>query len=397
MIKRPYFQFGAVLQDTTAPPLSDIIPKRMGTGNYQIKRDNFTNSDPKPRNPRFDDFQIAGLEKRGSDKGLGDKTLSELFSVDVPDPSDNLWLAEKQRLTNKYLTQPNPLTPEQIKLELLAHKPLGRDQRKIRKRDNVASSALSFRSKLEEMEQEIREGRAVDSGKLATIEGQLNNILSSTRDISNMTQQQLKESAEMLEALHIPRTHEELGLPRIIGNDYYKLKSGIINMFLLKNAENHAVLSLQKPIFGITNKPTNLSSMVSAMGLPNNNKQFLDLGNRVMLNIQGLINLVNDIPEGFNNPAIGLSENELSIVNSSSGASAETPSQASPPSNTTSPSVISPSLSNEENIIKLERKLEQLSEQILAEREKGNDVKSLDKKYKKTKNQLNKLRQIDNQ
>jgi hypothetical protein len=201
----------------------------------------------------------------------------------------------------------------------------------------------------------------------------------------------------MLEALHIPRTHEELGLPRIIGNDYYKLKSGIINMFLLKNAENHAVLSLQKPIFGITNKPTNLSSMVSAMGLPNNNKQFLDLGNRVMLNIQGLINLVNDIPEGFNNPAIGLSENELSIVNSSSGASAETPSQASPPSNTTSPSVISPSLSNEENIIKLERKLEQLSEQILAEREKGNDVKSLEKRYKKTKNQLNKLRRIDNQ
>ena len=390
MIKRPYFQFGAVLQDTTAPPLSEIIPKRMGTGNYQIKRDNFTNSDPKPRNPRFDDFKITGLEKRGSDKGLGDKTLSELFSVDVDDPSDNLWLAEKQRLTNKYLNQQNPLTPEQIKLELLAHKPLGRDQRKIRKRDNVASSALSFRSKLEEMEQEIREGRAVDSVKLATIEGQLNNILSSTNDISSMTQQQLNELAEMLEALHIPRTHEELGLPRIIGNDYYKLKSGIINMFLLKNAENHAVLSLQKPIFGITNNPINLSSMVSSMGLPNNNKQFLDLGNREMLNIQGLINLVNDIPEGFNNPAIGLSENEFSVVYPS-GAPPETP------SNTTSPSVISPSLSNAENIIKAERQLERLSELISEGTINGNDVEAMEKKYKKIKRQLNRLRQIDNQ
>jgi hypothetical protein len=110
------------------------------------------------------------------------------------------------------------------------------------------------------------------------------------------------------------------------------------------------------------------------MGIQNNNKQFLDLGNREMLNIQGLINLVNDIPEGFNNPAIRLSENELSVVYPS-GAPPETPSQASPPSNTTSPSVISPSLSNIENIIKLERKLERLSE-LIEGTENENDMET---------------------
>jgi hypothetical protein len=318
MIKRPYFQFGATLAYKQAPPLKDIITKRMGTGNYNIKRDNFSQSEAKPRNPRFDDYHIKGLEKRGSDRGLGDKTLSELFSVDVPDPSDSVWLAEKRRLITKY--EGDGIMPEQIKIELMSHKPLGRDQRKIRKQDNVATSALSFNKKLEEMEQEIREGRAVDSGKLALIEGQLNGILASTSDISSMTQQQLGELANMLEALHIPRTHEEMGLPRIIGTSYYKDNAGIVNMFLLKNAENDANLSLNRPIMGITNKPMSLNSMVSGMGANGDRKLFLDLGKRQMLNIQMLPGVANDI--GFENSAIQLSENEWNSL-TMSGAEAE--------------------------------------------------------------------------
>jgi hypothetical protein len=328
IIKRPYYQSGSVLQDMNAPPLKDIIPKRMGTGNYQIKRDNFVEPDPKPRRMRFDDFQLTGLAKRGSDTGLGDKTLSELFSVDVPDPSDSLWLAEKQRLTNKYLNPPNALTKaltlEEIKLELLAHKPLGREQRKIRKRDNVSSSALSFRNKLEEMEQEIREGRAIDTGNINLIRDQLNGILANAEDISRMNQQQLGELSKMLNALYIPRTHEELGLPRFIGASFYNQNSGIINMFLLKNADHDPHLTLDKPIHGLLENGTNsLASMVSLISR-SNNRYYIDLGNRKLLNKAGLMNMIGDIDGGFANPAVAITEAEL---NSSPSGSSVSPSQ----------------------------------------------------------------------
>jgi hypothetical protein len=263
------------------------------------------------------------------------------------------------------------------------------------------------------MEQEIREGRAVDSGNMNLIRDQLNGILANANDISTMNQQQLNELSTMLEALHIPRTHEELGLPRIIGTSYYNQKAGIINMFLLRNAEHDAYLTLDKPIHGIINNSSNsLASMVSLMSR-SNNRYYLDLGTRKLLNKAGLISLVGDIDGGFENPAVAITEAELNSSSSSSiedGAEAESSSpvvsnalsfQSPSPSNATitSPALFIDPEERGRMINELKKKITELSTNKANlgtpnTQRKLNKVKNYNIQIKEAKRQLNELRKL---
>jgi hypothetical protein len=393
VIERIYYRHGDVLPDSEKS--KNIITKRVGFGNYLIQRENFTQSSPKARSPKID-FK-SGFGNRGNnDVNLSDKTLGELFAVDVDDPNDKLWLDEKERLILKY--EATGLSPAQIKIELLSLKPLGRDQRKIRQTNNIGTSSLSFTKKLEEIEEEIRQNRIYDNGKLVVIENQLNSILSSSEDIGKMTFTQLNELVNLLETLNIPKNYEELNLPRLIGISYYNSKAGIINMFLLKNAEYDSIVSLDRPVYGVRDDNSiTLNSMVTSMSR-SNNRLYLDLENRKILTKEMVIRIVNNITGGVDNPSVQITYDELNgdvTMDFQSPVSNVTTTISSPPSFIGSPE--RNEMINEliNKITELTTKRNKINEGQGNSVNKNKQIYNINEKIKTAKSQLAELNKLN--
>ena len=97
-IQRPSFK-----ADEVAPINSKIVgkvlkSKRSGTGNYNIKRESFLAPDIMGRYTiDFDKLELQNLQQDGIKVRLGDKTLRDIFDIQIDDPTDMLWLAEKDR------------------------------------------------------------------------------------------------------------------------------------------------------------------------------------------------------------------------------------------------------------------------------------------------------------
>jgi hypothetical protein len=304
-IKRPDFISGNTRPSTETFDLK--IPKRVGIGNFTIRRDNFTRPPVKERTPLFNKTEISYTQNIKGKVDLSDKTLSELFDVDIPDERDILWLREKDRL--KLFYKNKGFTDNEIKLELQYHKPLGRNQRTIRKRDNIGTSKLSFNNKIDEIEQEIREGRGLDRDRLEVIYQQLNEIMGDISAINNMSNTQLQDLYKLIEKINIPETHEELNLARFVGASYYKKNAGIINMFLIRNSRRDSSLTLNEPIHGTTENGRNtIATMNASLG---SNRYYLDLHQRRMLNWGQLKNIINDIPNKWENPSVQILPTEL--------------------------------------------------------------------------------------
>ncbi len=71
------------------------LNKRGGTGNNFIARQNYKIPQPRSRvdNLDFDRPRALNIQNNGVKIKLGDRTLSEMFHVQLDDPTDVTWIA----------------------------------------------------------------------------------------------------------------------------------------------------------------------------------------------------------------------------------------------------------------------------------------------------------------
>jgi len=238
-LARPAFKAGSQYIQTKQAQNIDNINKRSGLGNREIVRPSFDSPPIQARQPiEFDRLQALDIENFGAKVQLGQEQLDQITMVSVPDPLDTKWLAEEARMIAVY--QANGLTPDQITQELEINKPLGRHQRTISKPSkNIArESALSVKSKLDEIKQEIADGRAEGVAERAALVAQIATILQNLDLVARLSARELTNINASLMRLKIPKDYRAVfpGKRIIAGNDPYFIENkGVIAMFLMSN------------------------------------------------------------------------------------------------------------------------------------------------------------------
>ena len=292
-IQRPAFKSGQVLQIKQQGD-TDIskINQRNGLGNYDISRRNFQLSEIKPRMASdFDKIQALDIETQGVKIQLSDKTIQELFKTKIDDKTDTQWITEKAILIASYKLKGMP--DDVIERELEVNKPLGREQRKvISNQNNIGNSSnLTIADKLQEIKQEVQDGRAESKVQQATLLGQIALILQNTKDLENLTTAQAIDLSKTLASLNISRSAKQLGIsPRYIDIAFYNANKGLINMFLFANIQNdpnfNRGIDYRSPIYNLATQGSHFlqfTSLVTTL-TRSKNRFYLDLEERGVIN-----------------------------------------------------------------------------------------------------------------
>jgi hypothetical protein len=284
-IARPGFRAGASVVDGGAEKLKKNI--RNGLGNRDITRPNFTASKILSRqHTDFDKLQAMDIANQGVSVRLSDETLEALLTVNIPDATDLKWLNEKARLTAQFVAA--GMNPVQIARELAVNKPLGREQRTTKGKRNIGEASLSMSQKLDELQQEVKDGRAESRVQQAQLIGQFALVLADTNAIAGLTQLQLTNLGNALARVGVPTTHKRLGLiPRFVDNDYYLANAGLINLLLfskVRETPNTVDYNYDRMVRNYPADPANglpaikLSSMVSMIRrAAGPNRRYIDL------------------------------------------------------------------------------------------------------------------------
>jgi len=306
----------AFLRGTLAPELyAEPLPKSKRFAPLEeIERPGFRSSAILPRTiPDVNKIQLLELGQTGSKVDFSDAALRKLFDVEVPDVRDVKWIAAKDAMVARLKAQ--GLNPQQIKEELKANKPLGRQQRTITKRLNIASSALSTSNKLKELAEEVKEGRAESRAQQAIITGQLATSVADINNIIKLTQEEMKELADTIQRLNIPVKPEQLGFDaKIVDSSFYRANSGLINVYLINEASkvNHPDYNINKPVLDFARQndgrpAITLRKMDEQMAKQDiEQRRFLDLTNNTVLTFDQIETIANLQPGGFGSPVFNV-------------------------------------------------------------------------------------------
>lgn len=319
-INRPAFVAGECCCKNDGPIDISKLNERNGVGNYNIDRPSFLVPPIRARVAGdFNKLQAIDLETQGAKIQLSEKTIAELFKTKVGDKTDTKWLDEKARLTALYTVR--GMTPSQITQELEVNKPLGREQRKITTNQNIAQSSLSIQDKIDEIKQEVVDGRGESRAQQALLIGQLALIFADTQAITQFTRQQAVQLAQTINRLNVPQDYRQMGLTaRYIDINYYRANAGLINLYLFSSvasdpnyANGAGPLNYNTIVYNFTANangipPIMFQSMITVMSQNNNRnpRRFFDLERRGVISKAELDAIVLALPNGWNNPAISV-------------------------------------------------------------------------------------------
>jgi hypothetical protein len=292
---------------------------RNGVGNYEIKRPNYIATSIVPRqHTDFDKLQAMDIATMGQKVQLSDKTIKKLLMVDIPDPTDLSWIAERDRLIAQY--QARGMSPAEIERELKVNKPLNREQRTTKTSRNIGQATLSMGQKLDKLQREVQEGRAESRVQQAQIIGQFALVLADTNAISALTQLQLTNLGEALARVGVPTTHKRLGIiPRFVDINFYLNNAGLINLLFfskVRETPNTILYNYDKivknfvadPINGLPDPPgargarrgaIRLTSAISALGRRGGRRIYFDLDRGGVISREQLRNFAAANPGGF--------------------------------------------------------------------------------------------------
>ena len=313
---RPAYRLGTSVFDTANVRLP--VNTRNGIGNYTIVRRNFDSSVISPRIAGdFDRLQALDIETQGAKVQLSDKTIEELFKMKIPDKTDTKWITEKNRLVADYVAR--GLTPEQIQQELDINKPLGREQRKIKSSQNFAEASLSVGDKIEEIKNQVVDGRVESRAQQVALVAQIALLLADTRAIEALTRVQLGDLARTIATLKLPTDHKLMGIPpRFVDIDFYNANAGLINLYLFSSVQadpnyngGAGPLTYDRMVYNFAAAPTGippikLTSMVTLMGRAGG-RRYLDLNLRGIINQIQMRAAVVALPGGFANLDVAIS------------------------------------------------------------------------------------------
>lgn len=329
-MKRPSFIAGTIdKQKSSDVTLNKFLKlnQREGIGNNEIVRPSFLAQPPIPRMTKeFEQLQLLSADEAGQLIKPGDTSLSYKTRVQIPDATDFKWIDEKKRLTAMYRTQFTdagyPLDQIQalINRELEINKPLGREQRKITKiTDDVANiNSLDIKQKLDEIIQEIKDGRGENVVEKQQITTQLALILTDTNRIDRLTRLQLSGLGRSLARIGFPTTYERLGLTaRYVDRDFYKNNAGMINLLIFSKVReedndddnfNYELCVKNYAEYDDDGLPAiKLTSAVSAIGRkPPKPKRYLDLKLGGVISENQLRDASEKYADGYDNPLFSI-------------------------------------------------------------------------------------------
>ena len=273
-LTRPSFLKGTVT--INLPMTNKIIPDRTGTGNYNLMRNNFLQSQPKGRELiPFEIIRELQVQQEGVKIQFGDKAFKEMFQIRVPDVTDLQWIAEKQRL----LATVNPATGNNwTEAELLIIKPLGRPQRTVPKEFNFGEIGAtqqamntSLSEKLSVIDTAIAQGRLESKADLQAITLILNNVLGDVKGLEMISTIEMKNIKDAIDRMSIPKTLKEAGFShRLFTRREYDQNKGAINIFILSSVAKQDINSPIKQLDenGLPLRVLDLSKLSSSTYFP---------------------------------------------------------------------------------------------------------------------------------
>jgi hypothetical protein len=304
--------------DPTPVSISKFINQRRGGNEFVIKRSGGLRTDPVPRDMlELPAARLARLDKpKPIPVELSSKTLSELLDVRIPDPTDTIWLEEKQRLKEIMIASGD--SPQEVERNLRGILPFGRKQRSNLTRDNVATSNLKMSKKIDEIREEVAEYRSIDAVERGALLRQLEETFEDTQALMALNKSQQEELVKLVNRLGVPKTWQESGLPRLIDSFYYRENSGRINAYIYASIGEISGLDVDTPVFGVGGDPIKFLTFAQQMNSIQSGRYF-DLQNNRLLNFNSMVALVDDIPETsgiveVNMEAAAENSGQLSVV-----------------------------------------------------------------------------------
>ena len=327
ILRRPSFLAGTIDKQEKSVVSRDKflqLNERKGIGNNEIIRPAFVNQNPRKRlTTEFEKLQLLSVDEAGLIGKQNDTKLNYKTRVHVPDETDFPWIAEKNRLSAIYRTQftnagysPDMIQPL-INRELEINKPLGREQRKVViLTDDIANiNNLETKNKLNEIIQEVKDGRGENQLEKQQITGQLAQVLSDTKEIDRLTTLQLTDLGTALARIGFPTTSKRLGLiPRFVDNEFYNNNAGLINLLIfsrVREEPNTNDFNYDKCVKNFASSLTGLpasklTSAISALGKQGAGKRYLDLEVCGIISPDQLKAELNNYPNGYNNPEFSI-------------------------------------------------------------------------------------------
>jgi len=234
-INRPSFRAGTA--SYTTPDVPNLRPnRRTGIGNYTMTRNNFQAPPIASRAMRivpFEKLQLQTLRDEGQTVNLGDKTLEKLINVQIDDPNDTEWLAERERRLN------NGESENQLKVR----PPFGRPQRKIKQTTLLEQKNMIFEDKLEQLTTAVNAGFASSNADKAKIVSELALLVDRIRSLVNLTRDQYDQIIDITEKIQFPKDWRAVASSRYLTKPEFLANKGIILLYILNKAQNK-----EKPI-----------------------------------------------------------------------------------------------------------------------------------------------------
>tara|TARA_R110000851_G_scaffold119581_3_gene247422 strand:- start:275 stop:1462 length:1188 start_codon:yes stop_codon:yes gene_type:complete len=290
--KRPAFVRGTVAVNKGNVEMPAQI--RGGIGNRSIVRNNFLAAPIKGREMiDFEKLQAQDISEGGIKVQFGDKTLEQLFKIQVEDITDVEWLDEYER--RKALGE----TEDQLR----NMPPLGRPQRQVSKMKNFGEQGNSVNDKVEMLTAAVLQGHTETKEQMAQIMVSAAGILGSEENLRRLTQANFNSLRQIIGRMNVPKNYRAAGFThRLFSLEQYRDEQGLVNLFLLSNLPMDR--SLNTPIAtynargDIRGRPTLIQIVNSMQAAGGNPGKFLDIQLRGIIPRSSAIDLVNDGLDG---------------------------------------------------------------------------------------------------
>ena len=169
---------------------------------------------------------------------------------------------------------------------------------------------------MEEIKQEVVDGRAESRAQQALLIGQLALIFADTQSLENFTRQQLVDLSQTVSRLNLPQNHKQIGLDkRYVDIDYYNANQGLVNLFIFSNVSSdpnyNNGLDYKTPVYNFASHPPGglpaitFASMISGMS-KNKGRRYLDLGRRGIISQKELRTIVAGLNKNWDNDDVSV-------------------------------------------------------------------------------------------
>ena len=229
-VKREGYRLGT--SSYTTPNVPNLrANRRTGIGNNAIVRNNFEAAPVASRAMRivpFEKLQLQTLQEQGIKVALGDKTIEKIVNIQVDDPTDVEWIAERNR------RKASGESDEQLKNK----PPLGRPQRKIKKSTLLEQKNMAFEDKLEQLTTAVNTGFGSSNADRAKVVSELALLVDRVRSLVSLTRDQIDMIIEITEKVQFPKDWRSVASSRYLTKQEFQANKGMLFLYILNKAQN---------------------------------------------------------------------------------------------------------------------------------------------------------------